>query len=70
MVGDDEVPYEWPPESVVPREVLQLWTEVENGLEKNQTGTVFTLHGHTRQKNVPPFQGRSTIEHFNNSNAP
>jgi hypothetical protein len=26
--------------SVVPRDVVQLWTEVENGLEKNQTGTL------------------------------
>eukprot|EP00977_Amphora_coffeiformis_P014082 scaffold3849_cov179-Amphora_coffeaeformis.AAC.20 len=35
---EEEIPYQWPADSVVPTEVLQLWTEVENGLEKSQTG--------------------------------
>ena len=38
MVQEEDVPYEWPQDSNVPSDVLQLWTEVENGLEKNQTG--------------------------------
>ena len=37
---EEEVPYEWPATSNVPTEVLQLWTEVENGLDKSQTGTL------------------------------
>ena len=37
---EEEVPYEWPVTSNVPTEVLQLWTEVENGLEKSQTGAL------------------------------
>ena len=40
---EEEVPYEWPAVSAVPTEVLQLWTEVENGLEKSQTGALFLL---------------------------
>lgn len=35
---EEEIPYEWPATSNVPSEILHLWTEVENGLEKNQTG--------------------------------
>ena len=38
MMVEDEVPYEWPATSNVPQDVLQLWNEVDNGLEKSQTG--------------------------------
>lgn len=33
-------PYEWDPTQQVGTDVLQLWTEVGNGLEKSQTGTL------------------------------
>jgi hypothetical protein len=40
-INDDAKPYKWeevdPPAPPAP-EVLQLWTEVGNGLDKNQTG--------------------------------
>ena len=36
---DDAKPYSWE-EGISPApEVIQLWTEVGNGLDKNQTGT-------------------------------
>jgi hypothetical protein len=35
----EEIPYEWPTNvAPPPPEVLHLWTEVGNGLEKSQTG--------------------------------
>lgn len=40
---EEEVPYEWPADPAVPTEVLQLWTEVDNGLEKSQTGALLLL---------------------------
>ena len=33
-----EKPYSWDSEPVPPRDVLQLWTEVGNGIDKSQTG--------------------------------
>jgi hypothetical protein len=37
-----ELPYEWPTNVPPPAaEVLHLWTEVGNGLEKSQTGALF-----------------------------
>jgi hypothetical protein len=35
----EEIPYKWPTNvAPPPPEVLHLWTEVGNGLEKSQTG--------------------------------
>lgn len=43
MVEEEEIPYEWPANHSVPTDVLQLWAEVEHGLEKSQTGACVTI---------------------------
>lgn len=37
-VEDDGQPYSWDDEPLPSAEALQLWVEVGNGLDKNQTG--------------------------------